>query len=83
MYVSNEIGRLRPGQTVIDDLGGRVEMLQAGATASALCDAAAGIAWTRDPFDRFIVASAIANDLSLITKGARMRRHLSLAWWAD
>ena len=38
-------------------------------------------AWTRDPFDRLIVANAQANDAPLITKDEEIRRHYSKSIW--
>ncbi|MGA2215576.1 MAG: type II toxin-antitoxin system VapC family toxin [Bryobacteraceae bacterium] len=38
-------------------------------------------AWTRDPFDRLIVAHARANDASLITRDERIRRHYRRSIW--
>jgi PIN domain nuclease of toxin-antitoxin system len=37
--------------------------------------------WTRDPFDRLIVAHAAANDAPLLTKDEKMRRHYKRAIW--
>ncbi len=37
--------------------------------------------WTRDPFDRLIVAHARANDAALITKDEHIRRHYRHAIW--
>ncbi len=45
-------------------------------------DAALDENWTRDPFDRLIVAQAKANGLtSLITADERMREHYPMAIW--
>jgi PIN domain nuclease of toxin-antitoxin system len=37
--------------------------------------------WTRDPFDRLIVAHAHVNDASLITRDERIRRHYNRSIW--
>jgi PIN domain nuclease of toxin-antitoxin system len=37
--------------------------------------------WTRDPFDRIIVAHARARKAPLITSDAKIRRHYDLAVW--
>jgi PIN domain nuclease of toxin-antitoxin system len=37
--------------------------------------------WTRDPFDRLIVANALANDAPLITKDEEIRRNYSRSIW--
>jgi len=42
---------------------------------------AASFRWTRDPFDRLIVASAIISDSFLITKDKTIRRHHPKALW--
>ncbi len=39
------------------------------------------VKWTRDPFDRLIVANAFCTGLQLITKDAGIRRHTKLAVW--
>ena len=39
------------------------------------------ITWTRDPFDRLIVANASCKGLRLLTKDAGIRRHTKLAIW--
>jgi len=38
-------------------------------------------AWTRDPFDRLIVAHARANDAPLITRDVRIRRNYPRSIW--
>lgn len=45
-------------------------------TASAM-----EVKWTRDPFDRLIVAHAAANDAPLITKDEKIRKHYKKAVW--
>lgn len=42
---------------------------------------AASFRWTRDPFDRLIVAAAILSDSFLITKDKTIRRHYPKALW--
>lgn len=37
--------------------------------------------WTRDPFDRLIVANAKAAGAPLITKDERIRKHYRRAIW--
>ena len=44
-------------------------------------DAAIDQSWTRDPFDRLIVAQAVAATSPLLTKDATIRRHCKLARW--
>ena len=48
----------------------------------AVMEAALGLIWTRDPFDRLIVASAIANqNAPLITADRQIRKHYSEVIW--
>ncbi len=39
------------------------------------------LSWTRDPFDRIIVANAAAENMALITKDQRILAHYSAAIW--
>jgi PIN domain nuclease of toxin-antitoxin system len=49
---------------------------------AAVTDHAVDIGWTNDPFDRVIVAQAIANNnAKLITRDGLMREHYSGAIW--
>lgn len=43
--------------------------------------AAAGLTWTRDPFDRMIAAHAIVADTPLLTADRTILDHLPLASW--
>lgn len=65
-------------------------MAQGLEEAVSVCDfpfaavslAALQIDWTSNPFDRLIVAHAIANhDSTLITSDAKIRRHYPNAAW--
>jgi PIN domain nuclease of toxin-antitoxin system len=44
--------------------------------ASALAES-----WTRDPFDRLIVARARATELPLLTKDMKIHAHFKAAVW--
>ncbi len=78
----HEIGRLKPHASMV------VEVL-AGEIGLRICDlpfhivARLGIQenWTRDPFDRLIVANARAADAALVTKDDRILRHYPRAVW--
>lgn len=59
------------------DLGLRICRLPFGSVVQN----ALGQKWTRDPFDRLIVANAKASGARLITKEERIRRHYSFAIW--
>jgi PIN domain nuclease of toxin-antitoxin system len=46
-----------------------------------LVQAATGLTWTRDPFDRMIAAHALVADAPLLTADRTMLEHLPLATW--
>jgi len=77
-----EIGRLRVSAAQVASILERDLGL-------AICDLpfhkiverAVGEKWCRDPFDRLIVANALARGAGLITKDERILRHYPLAVW--
>lgn len=56
-------------------------LLCLSADIADVCRAAQGITWTRDPFDRLIVAESIVHDIPLITKDRHIRSHYPNAIW--
>jgi len=78
----HEIGRLKPTASklisaVAADIGLRVCDLP----FRTIVEHALTERWTRDPFDRLIVANAKAAGAPLITKDERIRDHYSRALW--
>jgi PIN domain nuclease of toxin-antitoxin system len=81
-YLS-EVGKLSvPPQTIVDELTPKLELALTDPPAALVCQAALGLSWTRDPFDRLLSAQALATATPLVTKDRTIREHLSLAWWA-
>jgi PIN domain nuclease of toxin-antitoxin system len=79
-----EVGKVSvPAATVVGELAPRLEMLLTDPSAAQLCQAAVGMDWTRDPFDRLISAQATMSATTLVTKDRTIRRNLPLAWWPD
>ena len=78
----HEIERITVGSALI------IEALQTS-IGLELCDLpfsriiveSIGQRWTRDPFDRLIVAQAIVGQAPLVTKDASMRANYTLAIW--
>jgi PIN domain nuclease of toxin-antitoxin system len=69
-----EIGRLTVnGPTILGDLS--------DSSMVAVMQAAGGLSWTRDPFDRIIVGDAIAANTRLITKHEKIRDNFAAALW--
>jgi PIN domain nuclease of toxin-antitoxin system len=53
----------------------------ADVSLGAVAEAAAGLSWTRDPFDRMISAQAIVAGTPLLTADRTILEHLPLATW--
>jgi PIN domain nuclease of toxin-antitoxin system len=82
--VLREIGRIDEGSAVIigvlsRGLGLRVCDLPFPAVAAA----AANLTWTRDPFDRLIVAQAVVAKAPLITRDRTILDNSAVAYWGD
>jgi len=77
-----EIGRAtEPAETVVSDLVGRVGLRMSEAPFARVVQQALRQSWTRDPFDRLIVANALVENLPLLTFDDSIRAHCSLAFW--
>lgn len=82
MVSLNEIGRLRvPAAAIIDDLSQRISLTTSAADLAELVLVAADLDWTRDPFDRLIVADALVSGTDLVTKDQTIRDGLPSAVW--
>ncbi|HQY16333.1 MAG TPA: PIN domain-containing protein, partial [Ilumatobacteraceae bacterium] len=78
----HEIERLKVGGAdIIGDLASRVGLTTSDQSLLSMVQAAAGLTWTRDPFDRLIVADALAANCTLLTKDASIRKHVLIARW--
>jgi PIN domain nuclease of toxin-antitoxin system len=78
----HEIGRLTvSGAEIIGDMAERTGLIRSMIPFRAAVAAAASLSWTRDPFDRLIVADALAAGSELITKDESIRANCSLALW--
>lgn len=78
----HEIGRLTiGGADIIADLERRVGLRRSDLALEALVDTAASLTWTRDPFDRLIVADALVAGAELITKDRTIHNHSTIAIW--
>lgn len=78
----HEIGRLTVnGSTIIGDLRERIGLSLSELSMAAVIQAAGPLSWTRDPFDRMIVADALTANTQLITKDEQIRSNISLALW--
>lgn len=77
-----EIGRVRPGASeVLRALEGDIGLGRSELSLAAVASKACSLSWTRDPFDRLIVAEAMLGDGKLVTRDEMIRDNLSSAVW--
>jgi PIN domain nuclease of toxin-antitoxin system len=80
--VLHELGRIGGnGSDVIRGLTEAIGANRSPASMSAVVHAAQPLDWTRDPFDRLIVADAIASNCQLLTIDRAITEHCELAVW--
>jgi PIN domain nuclease of toxin-antitoxin system len=77
-----EVGKTTEGAaTVLGELQQQVGLRIAEAQFLAVISCAQRQSWTRDPFDRIIVAQAETEGCTLVTRDQSIRDHCSLAVW--
>lgn len=77
-----EIGRVtEPASAPLAALRKRIGLQMADSSLASVVQAATGLSWTRDPFDRLISAQAIVADAPLITADRTILDNLPLATW--
>lgn len=77
-----EIGRLAAGaEEVVGTLAREIGLRVCGLPFPEVVARAFAQSWTRDPFDRIIVAQADLADGTLLTKDVEVRRHYPRARW--
>jgi PIN domain nuclease of toxin-antitoxin system len=78
----HEIGRLAiGGAEIIGDLRDRIGLRLSDEPLANMVHAAASLTWTRDSFDRIIVADAIVAATDLPTRDRTILVNTSLARW--
>ena len=77
-----EIGRLAvPPHAVVGELKRRIGLSMQNRPLEAIAEQALNLDWTRDVFDRMIVAQAALDDASLVTTDRIIRKHYPKAVW--
>lgn len=77
-----ETGRIQSDPlAIIDDLGRVIEMTVSCSAFDEVIREACRQTWTRDPFDRMIVAHARVDAVRLLTKDRTIRRNYQKALW--
>ncbi len=78
----HEVDRLRDTpETMVQILDGLIGLKVSQASFMDVIRHALDVRWTRDPFDRLIVANAMAEGVPLMTKDATILRHCPAAFW--
>ena len=79
-----EIGRIAaPAPVIIGQLAARIGLAIDDVPYGRICNTAAGLTWTRVPFDRLQAAHAVYRDVPLVTKDADLLANLPLAVWPE
>jgi PIN domain nuclease of toxin-antitoxin system len=82
LAVLHEIGRVTdPPAAVLTTLRSDIALEIDDTPFGAVSAAAVRLAWTRDPFDRVIVAQAIAAGVDLATKDRGIRKEFPRSVW--
>jgi PIN domain nuclease of toxin-antitoxin system len=82
LQLLHEIKRLRAvAVKVIERLSSEIGLAVCRLPFTSVLENAVEQSWTRDPFDRLIVAQASANDAALVTKDAEIRGHYRRSIW--
>jgi PIN domain nuclease of toxin-antitoxin system len=79
-----EIGRItdKPDE-IFSDLSQRIDLSICKKDFSLIIDQALGISWTRDVFDRMIVANAMIDQSILLTKDHKILANYANAKWHE
>ena len=77
-----EIGRLRVSpENLLQELNDFFDIEVLDTSFSEIIEAAKKVSWTRDAFDRIIVASSIVEDMPLITADRKILANFSESVW--
>jgi PIN domain nuclease of toxin-antitoxin system len=77
-----ELGRVRDDSaTVVSSLDRKIGLVVCGTPFIDVLDRARTFAWTRDPFDRLIVANAMADGAGLLTADETILANFKDAVW--
>ncbi|MFV2073415.1 MAG: type II toxin-antitoxin system VapC family toxin [Thermoanaerobaculales bacterium] len=73
----------QPGSVVVESLEEEIGLAHCGLPFKQIVTEALTNAWTRDPFDRIIVAQAQVRRTPLLTRDAAIRDHYTEAIWSN
>lgn len=81
LYEIGRIGEL--GRAVVEGLAGKIGLRVCDRPFPLVVSRALDQTWTRDPFDRLIVAQAALSDAPLVTKDKTIHEHYGRAFWSE
>ena len=82
LQLLHEIKRLRAvALKVVERLSSEIGLAVCRLPFTSVLEHAVKQSWTRDPFDRLIVAQASANDAALVTKDKEIRDNYKRSIW--
>jgi PIN domain nuclease of toxin-antitoxin system len=82
LELMHEIGRLKASpDEVLSAIRSRMTLAISPTPLTEIVERARILSWTRDPFDRLIVANAIADEAALVTSDGRILDHFKDAVW--
>ena len=82
LHLLHEIERINTQpEEILTFLSDKIGMSVSEQPCPSIIDQAALLSWTRDPFDRMIVAESTARNLPLITKDRKIQAHHHLVIW--
>ena len=82
LHYLKEINRISAApNAIVSDLETRLGLRTCGETFAQVVERASALTWTRDPFDRLIVAQTIVGNGRLLTKDETILAHFDGAVW--
>jgi PIN domain nuclease of toxin-antitoxin system len=77
-----ELGRIAAdAETIVSGFRRHIELTFSETPFLDVVESARSFAWTHEPFDRLIVANAMADGVRLLTADQRILRHYNDAVW--
>lgn len=72
----------KPAGTILADLRAQIGVTVCDLPFDQVVRKASEFSWTRDPFDRLIVAQSLCRNSRLLTKDRGIRKYAPLAFWS-
>lgn len=77
-----EVGKLEvEGEEILGGLAEKLGVVESDDAAADVVRKAEELAWTRDPFDRLLVATALLHEAPFVTRDRKIGEHYPAAVW--